>query len=454
MLGISPTSHNKSLLKNIFGSYLVKGLGLLCSVLSMPLYIQYFHNNMILGVWFTMLSVLNWILILDLGIGNGLRNHLTKAIALDDKDRIRELISSAYGLLGIVTLIIACITLSICHFIPWNKILNISYEILTQRDLECAIQISLIGILCSFFLRIISSVLFALQKSAATNLIGLGTQLLILIYLWLANSDNNYTRNLYSMAVAFALAPNITLLISTLWIFIVGELKNYRPRFKYFTIKTAKDVLSLGLIFLSLQILYLIISVTDSWFITKFYSPESSVSYQIYYKAFTFLSTLFMLAMAPLWSAITKAQTEKRFSWILRLQNLLYGLFILLTIGQILLVFIMPYIFHFWLGDENIGFDYTIAFCFAIYNMIFTWVSIQSTFASGLGLLKVQTICYLLAVVIKLTLILYFHSVFSNWTFVVLSTCIALLPYSIIQPFSLRRHFIMQKKRNDVATLH
>lgn len=452
MFGISPTSQNISLLKNIFGSYLIKGLGLLCSVLSMPLYIQYFHNNMILGVWFTMLSVLNWVLILDLGIGNGLRNHLTKAMALDDKDRIRELISSAYGLLGIVTLIIACITLSICHFIPWNKILNISYEILTQQDLERSVQISLIGILCSFFFRIISSILFALQKSAATNLIGLGTQLLILLYLWAADNDINNANNLCSMSVAFALAPNITLLVSTLWIFIVGELKKYKPRLKYFKFSTAKDVLSLGLIFLSLQILYLLISVTDSWFITKFYSPESSVSYQIYYKAFTFLSTLFMLAMAPLWSAITKAQTEKRFSWILRLQNLLYRLFILLAIGQIIMVFVMPYIFHIWLGKENIGFDYTIAFCFAIYSVVFTWVSIHSTFASGLGLLKIQTICYSLAVVIKLCLILCFHNIFDNWIFVVLSTCIALLPYSFIQPLSLRRHFIILSK-NDVATL-
>ena len=85
---------NKSLLINIFSSYLVKGLGVLCSLISMPLFLKYFNDQMILGVWFTMLSVLNWILVFDMGIGNGLRNHLTKALAKKDFQSAKQLVSS------------------------------------------------------------------------------------------------------------------------------------------------------------------------------------------------------------------------------------------------------------------------------------------------------------------------------------------------------------------------
>ena len=87
---------NKSLLINIFSSYLVKGLGVLCSLISMPLFLKYFNDQMILGVWFTMLSVLNWILVFDMGIGNGLRNHLTKALAKKDFQSAKQLVSSSY----------------------------------------------------------------------------------------------------------------------------------------------------------------------------------------------------------------------------------------------------------------------------------------------------------------------------------------------------------------------
>ena len=78
--------HNRSLIYNIVGTFAVKGGTMLLSLISMPLYLNYFENNILLGVWFTMHTVLSWILVFDLGIGNGLRNHLTTALARNDRD--------------------------------------------------------------------------------------------------------------------------------------------------------------------------------------------------------------------------------------------------------------------------------------------------------------------------------------------------------------------------------
>lgn len=444
----SNTATNRNLVKNIFGSYLIKGLGIVCSVISMPLYIRYFHDNTILGVWFTLLSVLNWILVFDMGIGNGLRNHLTISLSQNNTIRSKQLISSAYLLLGGWTLIISLIITIISRFIPWNEVFNVDISVISPIILYKSIIITLLGIVLSFFLRIIGSILYALQKSALNNLLSFASQLLILLYLVLFPPVDNVTDALINMSCVFAISTNIGLLLATIWLFIFGPLKKIRPHISYFKKEVSKDVLSLGIVFLVLQILYMIVSVTDSWFITKFYEPENTVEYQIYYKVFSLVGTIFMLALTPLWSAITKAMAEHQYSWIIKLQNLLYKLFLLLVGLQILFVFMMPYVFKLWLGNNAIPYSYLNGSIFCLYGIIFTWVALQSTIVAGLGRLKIQLICYLLAVLIKVFMIIYLNHFFTNWIFVVLATSVALLPYSIIQPIALRRFFENNIKHN------
>lgn len=430
---------NKNLLINIFSSYIIKGLGVLCSLLSMPLFIRYFNNQMILGVWFTLLSVLNWILVFDMGIGNGLRNHLTIALSKNDLKSAKSLISSAYVMLGIWTIVIASICCVISRFIDWNSLLNISASELSSDVLYYSIIVCLIGILLSFFLRIITAIIYSLQKSAITNLISLSSQFLILLYLFFSPKCINSEEALLNMAYVFAICSNIPLIFATILIFAERKMRTIVPHYKYVNRSSANKVLSLGVLFLVLQILYMIISVTDSWFITKFYEPSYTVIYQIYYKPFSFVSMLFMLALTPLWSAITKAYAESKFSWIIKLQRILYISFIGLIILQVLFLFLMPYFFKIWLGNEDIGFNLSTGICFTIYSTIFIWISIQSTLVAGLGKLKVQLICYIIAVVLKVGAIILLHNIFSSWKFIIIATSIALLPYCVIQPICIQK---------------
>ena len=71
-------------LRNTLMASMVKGGSLFIALFTTPAYMHFFNNDEVLGVWFTMLSVLAWILNCDMGIGNGLRNHLVYAI--NEKD--------------------------------------------------------------------------------------------------------------------------------------------------------------------------------------------------------------------------------------------------------------------------------------------------------------------------------------------------------------------------------
>lgn len=88
--------NNKIILKNSVGAFAINGASLLVSLASAPALIHYFNNNEVLGIWFTMLSVLVWFLNFDLGIGNGIRNQLTKDLTLKDEISAKTTISSGF----------------------------------------------------------------------------------------------------------------------------------------------------------------------------------------------------------------------------------------------------------------------------------------------------------------------------------------------------------------------
>ena len=86
--------------KNILAAFVIKGGALLISLFTMPVYMDFFGDETVLGIWFTVLSMMSWILNFDLGIGNGLRNKLSITFAQKDTQKSKEYISSGYWAIG------------------------------------------------------------------------------------------------------------------------------------------------------------------------------------------------------------------------------------------------------------------------------------------------------------------------------------------------------------------
>ena len=433
-------STNKTIVKNVAGTFLLKGGTVLLHMMSIPLYLRYFNDNEVLGIWFTIINVLNWLLTFDLGIGNGLRNNLTQAISKNDTIQIKELISSAYILLGALSIVAGLVFFGLSGFIDWNSFFNIKYTVLSDIVLERCVDITMLGIIISFFLRLVIAINYALQKSALNNLIGFISAILTFGYLLLVNPSTSTIANFQTLSIFQAIAINVPLLIATIIAFRHQSLKGALPSFKYYNSSSAKAVLSLGLMFLFVQLLYMVITVTNEWFISKFYNPRYCVDYQIYYKLFSFVGMIFMLALSPIWSAITKAYAEERYAWILKLRRLLYIAVFIVAALQIVAIPLMPTILKIWLGNKAINIDYTIIWTFVCFSIIYIWNAVQSVIVSGIGLLKLQAWGYSFAVIFKIISIVALNQYF-GWNLVVGATCIGLIPYCIAQPILINRHF-------------
>ena len=81
--------NNKRLLRSIASIVLIKGAAVLVALLTIPAYMAYFSDNTVLGIWYSMLSILNLVVSFDLGLGNGLRNKLAYALEEGDEEGVR-----------------------------------------------------------------------------------------------------------------------------------------------------------------------------------------------------------------------------------------------------------------------------------------------------------------------------------------------------------------------------
>lgn len=425
--------------KNALSAFIIKGLALILSLFTMPAYIRFFENQSVLGVWYTILSVLTWILSFDFGIGNGLRNKLAASLTTGEIEISRSYISSAYfvvGGLSLFSLVVGCLVIPLCN---WNEIFNISATLISPATLSSSMRYVFIGIMLQFFLRLIASVAYAMQKSALNNVTSLLTSLLLLMFaFWAPNGTSE--QNLKMFSIAYIFCSNIPLLALTFYIFL-KPLRKCTPHFRYVKKENALTIASLGGIFFLCQILYMLISNTNEFFVTQYTSPENVVDYQIYYKLFSLGSMLFMLALSPVWSVVSKAIAEKDFQWLRTLYHRIKLLSWIGVLCEFILIVPLQWIINFWLKDAAIQVNYFFAITFALFGAAMLYQSALSTIVGGMGKMKLQALCYGVGIVLKFLIIHFGTQLTDSWIVITLSNALILIPYCIIQQISLDRYF-------------
>ena len=439
------SENNKTVLSNIIGAFLVKGMALVISLFTMPAYIKFFNNEVALGLWFTILSVLSWILNFDLGIGNGLRNKLTVTLITNDTEESKKYLSSAYISIGVLCIVISAIFILISPYVNWNTMFNIEDNIVSQNALLMTVKIVFVGIILQLFLKLVTSVLYALQKSAVNNLLSLITSVITLVSVLVIPSGSN-DQNVISMAIVYTIAVIFPLLMATMILFAGKKLRNCIPSIRFFRISHAKAVLTLGGVFLFVQLAYMMIMGTNEYMITLLCGNQYVTEYSIYHKLFALGSTVFSLAMTPIWSAVTKALAENNVSWIIRLYKLLLKLSFLGFASIVLLIPFLQFLINIWLKNNAITVNYTYAILFSILGGLMIFNSSLSSIANGLGKLKTQAVCFCIGAVIKIPIAWLLVQLMSSWIGVVWANVIAMGIYCLIQPWILKFDLIKLQK--------
>ena len=439
ILKIRQLSNNSRIIAyNVAASFLIKGVSMIISLISTPLYISYFSDLKILGIWYTLLSILSWFLSFDLGIGNGLRNKLVEDLVKRDFVSARKTISSAFSSIGVITIILFIFGYLLINKINLYWLFNIDDNVVSYQTLYYSALCVFVSIMLSFFLSLTSGIFYALQKSSINNLIALIISVLQLLFLFFFEFED-INDALINISIAFIFISNLPKLIGLVVIFIT-ELRLCIPSIKFVDRNYVKATMNIGIMFFICQMLYLMIAHTNESIITYFYGASSTSEYTFYYRLTTVFSMVLSLAFAPIWSVVTKAQTEGNFVWLYNLYEKFKYIAAGFLLMQLLLVPFMPVLMDIWLGKDVIDVNYLTAVSFACFGLAFVYTSMLSTLGNGLSMLKVQVISYLVAIILKVILLALFADQF-NWNFVVWVNTLILIPYIFAQSIILRNYF-------------
>ena len=435
---------NKNLFINILSAYFVKGLSVIIGILLVRAYLRYFSDNKVLGIWYTILSFITWIINFDLGIGQGLRNYSVKSLNENNFNLLKKIVSSAYTSISIFCILILFLSSIIINIINWNTFFDVSNSVISNSTIKIAVFFSLFGIVLQMVLKLIVSIFNAKEKTAIPNFLTLSTNLIIVIFATIYNGTND-SNNLIMLSIVYFIATIVPYLITSIVMFL-NKWKKFRPNIKYCDLKISKEIISLSSKFFLVQIFLMVITVTNELFITKLVNVEQVVDYQFYFKIFGTILTFFSLATNPIWSSISKKWEEKNITAVKKLYRFLLIVSMIFSGIAIICYFGLQFIFNLWLGTGVIVVNNTYAIIFLLYTIVMLLSYAVAATANALSLLKTQIYCYFVGAIIKYPLCLLILNINNNWSTIVLVNLIIMLPYAIIQLLVIRKKIINNKK--------
>lgn len=420
----------KLVMGNTLAAFLLRGASLGIGVVSLPLSMRYLGGELAYGLWATILSMMGWLLYLDFGIGNALRNALILPLLSGDKRMARKLITSAYGLTALVgTLLYVMLFIAIAH-IPWHALLNIAPEVLSAQALVHALRCVLSAVMMQFILRIIMAPIYAAQLSAMNNALPVCTSAIMLFVLLFGAPAEGTEAGILRLSHAYVFAATVPYLAATLLIFRT-RLKGLAPHTSFVSRGVTARLLRAGGTFFLCQLLYMLFTGTNAFLIAFYTGPASVASHQVYDRLFSTVGSLYILALSPMWSAVSKALAQGNRSWLQSTFHTMERLALLSGVLQCLLVLCLPFLFRLWLGADAPRVDATTGIGFALWGTIFAYQSLLSAFLSGAGQIRFQIRYYLIALCVKLLALHLLMRYSPQWDFAIWASMLTLLPYCI-----------------------
>ena len=378
---------SKKMYKNTAIMVFIKGFSILISLMSAPIMLHHV-NRADYGVLLTLTSIVGWVGMMDIGLGNGLRNKLPEMLAKGDLQGAKKAVTSSYVALTMYVGLLISIFLVSSSYIDWRNVLNSPMS--DAEEINGLAAVVFIAFCVQFLLGLIVSILYAYQMPAANSLISFVSQvvtfiaLIVQVYIFKVSS-------VFQIGAVNCLIPPLIMLLATIFLFAT-KLREVAPTFKMIDFKYVSGILSLGVKFFILQIITIVIFQANSIIITRVVGPEAVVEYNMAFRYISVLTMFFNIMITPIWSATTDAYVRGDFAWIRKTLYLSRKICLIAIVGGILMTIFSKQVYTLWLGKGAIDISYTTTGLVCLYVSFEMLYKVYGTIINGTGKVFAQMV--------------------------------------------------------------
>jgi O-antigen/teichoic acid export membrane protein len=426
-----------SVIRGVATGLASRALGICVALLSVPLTITYLGTERY-GIWVLLSSLLAWVRLADLGIGNGLTNAIANALSLGRRDLVRMHVSTALALLSTIALFLGLLIVGAWPWLNWADYMGVTSD-LARAEVKPAVAISIGIFLLSFPLSIINVTYNATQQGGRANIWGmLGNVASLATLLAVTHTHGGLVLLVFAVSgVSFCI--NI---LSGLSLFIVMQ-PDLGPRLSAVRKAAVRDLLKVGVPFFLIQISALVVFQSDSMVIAHFLGADKVPVYSVTYNLFAYTTLLQTIAFNYTWVAYTDAISRRDISWLQRT----FRFNMLFSVGTtaaavIPLIFIASPFINIWTRGAIMP-SFNLILWMAGWSLINAFCSPIASVLAAASHMRAQVVYSALAAALNIALSV---SLVRTWgpTAVIASTVVSYL-FLICIPASVDVFFLMRK---------
>lgn len=336
------------------------------------------------GVWITLIGIIEWFNLFDIGLGHGLRNRYAEAKAKGDAEAIKKYVSTAFFMLLFISCGIFFIFSLFSLWVNWASILNAPQAM--AADLRI-LALFIGGFFCiRFVINLINILLTADQYPAIPAAILFTGNALSLCTVYILTRTTE--PSILKLGVCYSVSHLFPILITFVYFFLT-KYRPIIPRFSQFSKAYIRLIFSLGMQFFLIQITAMLLFTTNNLIIAHTCKTTDVTEFNVAYKYMNIIFMVFMTLLTPLWSACTDAYTRGDMIWIERMFKRMNKIWLLLVCCGGLLVIISPFTYWIWLKDVMKP-DFVLLGMMLVYMAFWMRYTLYRTFMNGTGKIRLQ----------------------------------------------------------------
>ena len=388
---------NRKLSIGVASGIFIKAMALVFTLISVPMTLHYLGVERY-GVWVTMISMLAWISLVDIGVANGLTPLLTSAFGKGRIDLAKGYVATAFWSLTISSVVTGIVIFAIWSWIDWSRLFNIkSHELESQISTAMALAVGIF--LVNLPISINQRIYLASQNGAIANACQFFSSLAGIVGIYLATKTQG---GLVYLVLGYSGAQFLVGLVNTIWLF--GWAKPELRPFVWPKFIDAKSVMAMGGMFFLNQIATLIIFQKDNILISHYLGPVQATHYSVMWQIFFYFNTINLLIAPYLGPAFGEAHAKKDLNWMrIAASRYLFVTFGIAFLGVTFLFIFYKQILTLWVGPDVLPERGTVIWM-ALWTMV---LSVQWPIISLLnstGRIRVFTLFYIFAAVLNIFL--------------------------------------------------